>query len=262
MKISLIASVALSTVLMASAAHAQVVGDVGVDYQRSVAHTADLGDVKLDNWQVEGAARYDFGQFGASLDGQITDMSVDGGRVDDNVSYAFTGHLNTHVGGAIVGGFAGVDANNGFTLWGVGLEGQAKATANDTVYGQVGYGSSHDLGNPDLWAARAEWRHFFTDNVKLQGSAGYVNADTDFGHLNTWSLGLEGEYRFAGSPWSVRAGYDFSRTDKLDTNDNAFRIGARYTFGAGSLKARDDAGADMGALRELFSSPVLDLFRF
>jgi hypothetical protein len=255
MKKSLIASVVISAALVGTAAQAQAVGEVGLNYQRSILNDSAPGNARLNSWQVEGASRYDFGNFGASFDAQLTDLDA---VVADTVDFSFTGHLNAHVGGdALVGGFAGVDLGEGGSkIWGVGLEGQVGLGASDTLYGQAGYGKFDDLGDAKLWAARLELRHFFTDNVKLQGSVGYEKADTDFGDADAWNVGVEGEYRFAGTPWSVRAGYDFGRSQDLDTDAHTFRIGARYSFGAPSLKARNDAGADMGTLRDLFRSPV------
>jgi opacity protein-like surface antigen len=255
MKKSLIAAAAVSTALVASAAQAQAVGQVGVNFQHSVVNDSGPANVGLNSYQLEGASRYDLGQVGVSFDSQLTDLDA---KVTDTVDFAVTGHLNTRLGAdTVVGGFAGVDLmEQGQKIWGLGLEGQTKLTAQDNLYGQVGYGEDKDLADAKLWAARLELRHFFTDNFKLQGAVGYTNADTDIGHANAWTVGAEAEYRFASSPWSVRAGYDFSRADKLDTDVHAFRVGARYSFGAPSLKARDDAGADMGTLRNLFRSAI------
>jgi hypothetical protein len=255
MKISLIAA-ALSAGLVASAAQAQAVGEVGVNYQRSILNDSAPGNVRFNSWQVEGASRYDFGNnVGASFDAQLTDLDA---VVSDTVDFSFTGHLNARVGNdALVGGFAGVDLGEGGSkIWGLGLEGQVGLGSSDTLYGQVGYGKFDDLGDANLWAGRIELRHFFTDNVKLQGSVGYEKADTDFGDADLWNVGVEGEYRFAGTSWSVRAGYDFGRSSDLDTDAHTFRLGARYSFGAPSLKARNDSGADMGTLRGLLRSPV------
>lgn len=251
MKKSLIAAAFVSTALVASAAQAQAVGQVGVNYQGDVLNDSAPGNVRVNNWQVQGASRYDLGQAGVSFDGQLTDSDISS---TDTVDFAFTGHLNTRVGGdTLVGGFAGADLmERGSKIWGLGLEGQTKVTAQDTLYGQVGYGKFKDFADADLWAARVELRHFFTDNVKLQGELGYTHANTDVGNGDAWTVGVEGEYRFAGTPWSVSGGYDFSRADKLDLDTHAFRVGAHYSFGAATLKARDDAGADMGSLRNLF----------
>jgi opacity protein-like surface antigen len=256
MKKSLIAAAFVSTALVASAAQAQAVGEVGANFQHSVLNAGGPANPSADSYQLEGASRYDLGQVGVSFDAQLTDLDA---KVTDRVDFAFTGHLNTRIGGdTLVGGFAGADLmEQGQKVWGVGLEGQTKLTAQDNLYGQAGYGQDKDLGDAKLWAGRLELRHFFTDNFKLQGEARYAHADTDFGHADAWTVGAEGEYRFAGTPWSIRGGYDFSRSDKLATDVHAFRVGARYSFGAATLKARDDAGADMGTLRDLFGSVIL-----
>jgi hypothetical protein len=81
-----------------------------------------------------------------------------------------------------------------------------------------------------------------------------VKVDTDsLGNYNVWNVGVEGEYQFAGTPWSVLASYDYADAHKLDVKTNTFRIGGRYTFGGATLKARDAAGADLGSVRTLFN---------
>src|SRR5207253_1727845 len=131
-------------------------------YTRSNVDPAGPGDVQLDQYQVEGAGAWTVQGLGVSVDGQITDV---GGDVTDKVDYAATVHVNTKVlGGALVGGFAGLDSTDDVTVWGVGVEGQTKLGADNTLYGQLGYATSSQLGNPDLWAARAELRHFYGEN--------------------------------------------------------------------------------------------------
>lgn len=255
MKKSLIVVAFASTALVASAAQAQAVGQVGVNFQHSAVNDAGPLDTGVNSWQLQGASRYDFGQAGVSFDGQLTDLDA---KITDRVDGAVTGHLNTRLNAdTLVGGFAGVDLlEQGEKVWGVGLEGQTKVTGQDTLYGQVGYGQDSKIDGSDIWAGRVELRHFFTDNVKLQGAVGYTKFDTDVFKAEAWTFGAEGEYRFSGTPWSIRGGYDFSRIHKLDTDVHTVRVGASYSFGAPTLKARDDAGADMGALRTLFGSVV------
>jgi hypothetical protein len=253
MKKSLIVVVtAASAALLATAATAQTAGYVGANYEHSDFNPAGPGDQKTDSAQLQGSGAWNVSGVGVAVDGQITD--VGGAGLSNQVDYALTAHVNTKVlGDNLVGGFAGAVSTTNLTFWGVGLEGQTKLGAQNVVYGQVGYGSSNDLGNPDVWSGRAELRHFYTDNAKVQASVGYLHAKTDIVTFDAWNAGLEGEYQFAGTPWSVLAGYDYSRSDKLDASNNTFRLGARYTFGGASLKARDEAGADLGSVRQLFA---------
>jgi opacity protein-like surface antigen len=250
MKKSLLVAAAATVALMASAAQAQVAGHVGVNYARTNVDVAGPNP-DLDSYQLESAVAFNLGQFGAVIDGAVTDV---GGDVDDLVDYAFTGHLNGKVGGALVGGFGGVFATKNLTVWSAGVEGQAALAPNVTLYGQAGYGNSDDLDGANLWALRGEVRYFVNDNVKLQGQAGWNKVDTDhLGSYDTWTVGVEGEYQFAGTPWSVLAGYDYSDSSDLDVKTSTFRVGGRYTFGGATLKARDASGADLGSVRKLFT---------
>jgi hypothetical protein len=251
---SLVATAAAVTLALgATAAQAQVAaGHVGVNYARTNVDVSGAPNLDLDNYQLEGATQFNLGQLNLLIDGAVTDI---GGDLDDNVDYAFTGHLNGKFGDALVGGFGGVYAARKLTVWGVGVEGQAALAPNLTLYGQAGYGYSDDLDQANLWAVRGEVRYFLNDNIKLQGSAGYTKVDTDnLGNLDAWTVGAEGEYQFAGTPWSVTAGYDYTDSKDLDVKGHTFRIGGRYTFGGQTLKARDAAGADLGSVRKLFTA--------
>jgi len=249
MKSSLFVAASAAIALAATAAQAQVVGHAGVN----VATTSVVVPGKntdFQTYQAEGAAKFDVASLGALVDGQV---SVLDGDLDD-VSYAATLHLNTKVGGnALLGAFGGVDASDDLTIWSLGVEGQAAVTDKVTLYGQAGWGDVENVGGVDLWAVRGELRYFANENWKVQAQAGYLNIDTNFGNVDGWSIGAETEYQFAGTPWSVTAGYDYADLNDAPVKSHTFRIGARYTFGAPSLKARDAAGADLGSVRRLFN---------
>jgi len=250
MKTSLFVAASAVIALGASAAQAQVVGHAGVS-----AATTDVvvpgNNPDYQTYQAEGAAKFDLGQAGALLDGSV---SVFDGDVDD-VEYSATAHVNGKFGNALLGGFGGVSAADDLTIWGLGVEGQAAVTDQVTLYGQAGWGDIKNAGG-DLWALRGEARYFATENFKLQGQAGYLKYDTNFGDVDGWTVGAEAEYQFAGTPWSVLAGYDYADVNDAPIKSHTFKLGARYTFGAQSLKARDAAGADLGSVRKLFTGAL------
>lgn len=245
------AAAAVAVALVASSAQAQTVGGyVGASYARTNLDVVGPNP-KLDNYALDGAVQYNFGSLNTLVTGSVADT---GGDVKDTVDYDFTAHLNTKVGDALVGGFGGVYTTRDLTVWSLGLEGQAEVAPNVVLYGQAGWGHSDDLDNANLWAIRGEARYFFNDNVKLQGQAGWSKVDTDHvGNYDVWTVGVEGEYQFAGTPWSILAGYDYADSHDLDVKSNTFRIGGRYTFGGATLKQRDAAGADMTAVKKLFT---------
>jgi len=239
------AAAAVAFLGSAVAANAQTVGHVGANYGRTDLDVAGL-DADVDTYQLEGAVRFDAGKLGAQIDGAVT--NYDG----DDTSFATTGHLNTKVGNGLIGGFAGVEASDDITVWGLGVEGQANISGKTSLYGQAGYGNVDDLFDADIWAARAEVRHFVTDNVRLTGSLGYATIDTAV-NIDTWNAGVEAEYQFTGTPFSVVAGYDHFDSDDANSNADTVRIGFRYTFG-GTLKDRDQSGASLGSASKLFGA--------
>lgn len=229
----------------AVAAQAQTVGHIGANYGRTDLDVAGL-DADADTYQVEGAVRFDAGKLGAQIDGAIT--NYDG----DDTSFGATGHLNTKVGGGLIGAFAGAEASDDLTVWGVGVEGQANLGGKTSLYGQAGYGNVDDAFDADIWAVRGEVRHFVTDNFRLTGSLGYATVDVG-PNIDTWNAGIEAEYQFADTPFSVVAGYDHADSDDINSNADTFRIGFRYTFG-GTLKDRDQSGASLGSASKLFGA--------
>ena len=241
MRTFLIATVASAALFGAASAHAQAVGHVGANYTRV---ESDFGDG--DAFQLEGAAAFQVGGLGAQVDGSVTDGE------DMDTIWSATGHLNGKFGGALVGGFAGLSPSDGDTLWGIGAEAQTAIAPSTVLYGQVGYGQIDDV-DVDLWAARGELRHYFTESFRLSGSIGYLNADSDFGDSDAWTFGVDAEYQFAGTPLSVYGGYQRAEFDG-DVDSDTFQIGLRFTFGGATLRARDDAGAMLGSVSKLFGA--------
>jgi opacity protein-like surface antigen len=251
MKKNLFAAAAAVVLLgSAVAAQAQTVGHVGANYSRTDLDVAGL-DADADVYQLEGAVRFDAGSLGAQIDASVT--NYDG----DDTSFGATGHLNTKLGNGLVGGFAGVETSDDITVWGVGLDGQANLGPATSLYGQAGYGSTDDLGDDaDIWAVRAELRHFVTDNFRLQGSLGYTRVNVTGPDADGWNAGVEAEYQFAETPFSVVAGYDHFDSNDIRANADTLRVGFRYTFG-GTLKDRDQSGASLGSMGRLFGGGLV-----
>lgn len=253
MRTQLLAAVAATTLLgLAGAAHAQAVGHVGANYSRSELDAGVLGEADADAFQLEGAVAFGSDPIGAQIDASVNRFEADD---EDATVWAVTGHVNRKFDGGLIGGFAGVSTSDDVTLWAVGAEGQANLGAATTLYGQFGYGQAEDLDDVDFWAGRAELRHFFTENFKLQGSAGFTKADAQGGELDMWNLGVDAEYQFAGTPWSITGGYEHGEVDDVDLSADTFRLGVRYSFG-GTLRDRDQAGASLGSAGNLFGGTL------
>jgi opacity protein-like surface antigen len=243
----LIAS-ASAVVLFSAAGAAQAegaVGHVGANYART---DLDAGGVDADQdvFQAEGSVAFDTGSLGVAFDGSVADSK------DIDTVWTGTAHLNYKFGAARLGGFAGLQDSNGDTLWAVGAEGQTDLAPSTVLYGQAGYGQIDDL-DVDLWAARGELRQYFGENIKLTGSLGYMNAD--FGPLDVdgWNVGVEGEYQFKDTPFSVFGGWSHFDSNDLDANTDTLQVGVRFTFGGATLRGRDAAGASLSGVNKLFT---------
>jgi hypothetical protein len=114
-----------------------------------------------------------------------------------------------------------------------------------TLAGAVSYGNIDDV-DADLWSVGGEARFFVSDNFRIDAGLAYASADVAGTDVDGWGLGLDGEYQFAGTPWSLTGGYSHAKIDDADLDVDTFTIGVRYSFG-GDLKARDRSGADLGA---------------
>lgn len=136
-------------------------------------------------------------------------------------------------------------------LWTVGGVAQ-KYMGDVTLSGAVNYGSVDDV-DADIWTVGGEVRYFFNDNFRVNGGLAWATADVGGTDVDGWSAGVGGEYQFAGTPWSITGGYTHAKLDDADLDSDTFAIGVRYSFG-GDLKARDRAGADLGAGTSPFAS--------
>lgn len=121
-----------------------------------------------------------------------------------------------------------------------------------TLSGAVSYGNIDDV-DADIWSVGGEARFFVSDNFRIDAGLAYASADVAGVDVDGWNLGLDGEYQFAGTPWSLTGGYSHATVDDVDLDSDTFTVGFRYSFG-GDLKARDRSGADLGAGGNPFAS--------
>ena len=121
-----------------------------------------------------------------------------------------------------------------------------------TLSGAVSYGNIDDI-DADIWSVGGEARFFVSDNFRIDAGLAYASADVAGVDIDGWNLGLDGEYQFAGTPWSLTGGYSHATVDDVDLDADTFTVGFRYSFG-GDLKARDRSGADLSAGGNPFAS--------
>jgi hypothetical protein len=250
MKTKLFAAAAIMAVAFAAPAFAQSVGSVGAAY----------------NWNKFEVGPFDAEGSSLNLDGSVAmktqspwTVTLNGAAniadndVSDETTLSGAAHATYAFEDARLGGFVAASNPASETLWAVGVEGQ-KYLGKVTLAGVLAYGQIDDV-DADLYGARGEVRYFVTDDFRLDAGLGYAKVDANGGDTDAWTAGVGGEYKFAASPWSLFGAYDHTELNDFDVTSDAIKLGVRYTFG-GSLKARDNAGADLADINALFGAGV------
>lgn len=246
MKNALFVTAAVAALAAAAPSFAQSVGSVGANYTHSEVEFGSF-EAEGDVFSVDGNVAFDVANaWTLTLDGAI---AYDDDAIDDEFGFTGTGALTYGMGDSRIGGFIGAAEAADETLVGGGLVAETYMQ-NLTLSGQVGYGQVDDA-DIDLWGLNGEARYFVSNNFRLDGSLGYVSAESGGVDADGWTVGVGGEYQLAASPISFTAGYRHSELNDLDVSEDAFTVGVRYSFG-GDLRARDRAGANVGGLDRLF----------
>jgi hypothetical protein len=248
MKTKLFAAAAVLAVAFAAPAVAQQVGSVGAAYNWSQLEAgpfeADGSSLNLDG----SVALKTQSPWTVTLNGAANIADND---VSDDSTFSGAAHATYGFDNARLGGFVAASNPADETLWAVGVEGQ-KYLGKVTLAGVLAYGQIDDV-DADLFGARGEVRYFVSDDFRLDAGLGYTKIDTNGGDTDAWTSGVGGEYKFAASPWSLFGNYAHTELNDFDVKSDAINLGVRYTFG-GSLKARDNAGADLADINALFGA--------
>lgn len=141
------------------------------------------------------------GRANINLGGAWNVMLETGGTAlfDNGYSYSTVGvggHLWTRLNGGAVGVYGAVDFPTGATIGTVGVEGKAYL-GNVTLGADASYSWSDNAG--DLWRIRGDADYYFTPDFKIGAELAYV--DYQFG--DSWSAGVNSEYRFTGTPFGA-----------------------------------------------------------
>lgn len=249
MKSTIITLVGVAAVglLLATPALAAPAGYVGGNYVHS---QSDPGNADADGWAVDGSVALDTGSaLGVALNANVGDDDVS----DSN--WGLGGHVFTRMGTGLVGGFAKyLDGGNNAEAWAFGAEGQYNFTGFTA-------GAAATWLNPDnssiydsAWGIDGQAKIYATDNLRLSGNVGYGDYDGAISAFDdkTWTFGAGAEWQLASLPISLVGDYAHVDYDRANVQSDAFRLGARYTWG-GSLKERNDTGADLHTISTLGS---------
>jgi hypothetical protein len=252
----------------------------------------DFGDT-ASGWALGGAGRatwWSAPNYSIQLDAQGEGTSHkhnQGGGDFSRVSshhYLIGGHANWRdPGRGLIGIFGGAgDATNFFNDTSVrhgliGAEGQLY-WGPVTLYGQAGYQST--LGaltsgpgteSMQAWFVRGTGRIYVNPNFRLEGTVLYADGDFDLVQLTgvsqdfeTWLWRAKAEHKFAGSPFSIFALYEGSRTSSVRTftggtftsriTDNRVMGGIRLYLNENTLQFNDRNGTTLDIIAP-FSAP-------
>lgn len=237
---------AAAAALIAAPAMAQTAGSASVSYKYSDTDIASVKGIDTDAFALEGAvATPIFGDWTVTAEAAVTNVESDLAASETNLSGAAA--LTKVIGSYRVGGFYAASEMPGSTLNTVGAVAQ-KYFDRATVSGVASYGSVYDA---DIYTVKADVAYYATSDLRLNAGVSYQNADFGGADADAIAGTIGAEYQFANSPYAVYGSYTYTDSDDMALEDNAIKIGVRYSFGGG-LQARDRAGARMDVSNNLF----------
>jgi len=226
MKSSLLFGAALAATAFAGAAHAQSMGHIDLTFQNN-----DYGSDSYNDASIGGAAL--LGEH-FQLSGRYANIDVGDTGAD---YFDIDGFLFSRSDTGAYGGYLSYDNVEDTNEWSIGGFIQSYSD-NWNWTAQLGYADTEgDAQNINL---DGEGRYFFSDNFSVQGNLGYGTFEGEASG-DYFSGGLGAEIGFDNSPISLFGAWEHYEFDSngVDT----FGIGARWSFGGGSVKERSRTGA-------------------
>ncbi len=244
MKNILLGAVAAAAIAAPSIASADTNAVVGLQYTNTDIDT--FGE--FDQYGLNGAFSHDLSN------GAVLQMDAEMGRVDAGGCCVGNSYGAMHYGWRNDSyAFAGFVGFNDFFIasgLGLGVEGQLYL-GNLNLNGSIGYTDYDDF---DLSATNVEVdaAYFFTPNLALTGLVAFTQADFSGGDSDWTTLGIGGEWRFDGSPFSINAGY---RTADFDGGDaDSWTVGFSWDLGTASVQERTRSGPGFNGASTMFDA--------
>lgn len=214
--------------MISGAAFAQTSGSVGANWAR-----ADFSGGDTDIYGVDAEVVFPTGgNWATIIEGEYADS--EGG--DGTLSAA--GHIISRDSAGAWGGFARLSDNDAGTAWVIGGE-YAAFFDTSTFAANLSYGTVDDV-DVDAWGLAGVYRIFANDDLRFDIDGGWSTVDAGGPSADLWNLGVGVEYKFAGSPFAIGAGY--SHVDGDVAEADIFGITGRIYFGDNSLKEADRKG--------------------
>lgn len=207
-----------------------------------------IGNADSDGWQGEGAFGFGGDGFGGQIDGSYGNIDLDGTGIDFD-AWSLGGHLWWNFGSWRLGGVVvAADAETGspfeFDEMAYGVEGTWDLGPSVVLIGSLTRGDGEFAGVLDYETFNLDVgaRFYATPNVRLGGFLGTGNADIDgLGDADSLSFGLNGEFQPWSAPVSFTVGWNTFEIEDIDVEADMFHIGARWNFGGGTLRDRDNS---------------------
>lgn len=245
MKKILLGAAAAMAIAAPGVAAADTNAVIGAHYSNT-----DFDSFDFDSYGINGAFSHDL-RSGAVLqmDGRWNRLDVGSGAPDLGGSYGAV-HYGMRNDAYSFAGFIGFSDFFALSGTGVGIEGQM-FLGNVNLGGSLGY-ADYD-GELDATNVQVDGAYFFTPNLALTGVVAYTEVDFGpGGDADFTTLGIGGEWRFDGSPFSINAGY---RNHDFDGGDaDTWLIGFNVDLGTGSVQDRTRSGPGLTGAQALFGA--------
>jgi hypothetical protein len=241
MKKFLIGAAASAALLAPGLAIAETDAVVGLQFSNTDAEGFDY-----DTYGINGAFDHDFSNgWTLQMDGAANRIDADGCCLSQSYATLHYGQRNDQFSYA---GFIGLQDFYLYSGVATGVEGQWHLS-NVTFEGAIAY---VDFGDVDFDGVGGSLGAtlFVTPDFSVGASATHFDIDDADG--TNW--GLEGEYRFAGSPASIVLAY--ASTDDEIGDTDTWTIGLNFDLGTGSLQERMQSGPSWNggrALNDIFA---------
>ncbi len=221
---------AAAALFAATPAFAQSGGSVGLNY-------TSIEDEE-EGFQIDGEFGSTSGAIGFQVDAGF-------GQFDDTDSTTIAGHLfynggNWRLGGVVA--FTNLEFDgDGVDETAYGVEGSFDLGPQTVVLGSYTVGEAEFLADLDTSYFDVGLNHYFTDNFRVGGSYGFGNLESTGGDVDASNWRLNAEWAPFTSPISFTAGYNSFDVDDSGDSLSSWSIGARWGFGGGTLRERDNA---------------------
>lgn len=252
----LVGAAAAAALMTPAVALADTSGHVGFSY--SSLDDDDDGDKEaamgLDGSLVTGIG----GSWNMQFDG--AQRLFEHGDHDHGYGQA-TAHVFHRDGSWAFGGFAGLNDNDGDTMYHVGAEGQFYLS-NWTFSGAYTFADMRNDGSgpEEIDAIDLGADFFLTPNTSFGADFTWLDDGNEEEDGTVYAVNVE--HQFAGSPFSLGAHYTLGEFDYAGGggghDTTAIGVFARYNFGTADLRERSQQGASMTGAGTLNRNSILN----